>query len=94
MPYKHRICGVYVITTPNGSQYIGSSINVKHRWVEHKSSLRSQSHRSERLQAAWNKHGDRLSFSMLELCDHLSLNDKEQEWIRSSVTGSKYLHVR
>lgn len=39
MPHKDIICGIYCITTPSGSQYVGSSCNVKRRWCEHRYAL-------------------------------------------------------
>lgn len=81
MPYKHKTCGIYCITTPNGSMYIGSSIQIEQRWAEHRSVLRHHRHHSERLQAAWDKHGEKLSFSVLLECPECDLNKMEQECI-------------
>lgn len=36
---KQKIIGVYAIQAPDGRLYIGSSVNVKKRWSEHKSRL-------------------------------------------------------
>jgi hypothetical protein len=81
MPYKNPICGIYCITAPSGSQYVGSSHNIKNRWSEHRSALRRGDHHSVRLQHAWNKHGKRIAFSVLEECPPALLNQKEQEWM-------------
>jgi predicted GIY-YIG superfamily endonuclease len=81
MSNKHTRCGIYVITTPNGSQYVGSSNKIERRWHEHRSTLRHGKHRSARLQAAWEKHGDALTFAVLEECAVEALNDREQHWI-------------
>lgn len=74
-------CGIYCITTPNGTRYIGSSIKIERRWHEHRSTLRHGKHHSERLQAAWEKHGDSLRFDVLEECAAQDLNLREQAWI-------------
>lgn len=81
MPYKEKICGIYTITTPNGSVYVGSSHNIKLRWSEHRSRLKYEKHHSERLQAAWNKHGSDLSFEIVCRCSPEELESKEQEYI-------------
>lgn len=81
MSNRHTRCGIYCITTPNGSQYIGSSIKIERRWHEHRSTLRHGKHHSERLQAAWNKHGAALRFDVLEECAAQELNGREQAWI-------------
>ena len=81
MPYKEKICGIYTITTPNGSVYVGSSHNIKLRWSEHRSRLRHNKHHSERLQAAWNKHGDALVYEIVCRCASEELEAKEQYYI-------------
>lgn len=83
MPYKEKLCGIYTITSPNGSCYVGSSININHRWCGHRSMLRSGKHHSSRLQAAWNKHGDLMRFEVYELCRKDELLQKEQNAIDS-----------
>lgn len=81
MPYKEKICGVYTITTPNGSVYVGSSHNIKLRWSEHRSRLRHNKHHSERLQAAWHKHGSNLLFDIVATCKSNELEKTEQTFI-------------
>lgn len=78
MPYKRKICGIYQIETPNGSRYVGSSTNILGRWAEHRMHLRRGTHHSTRLQAAYDKHGDKLTFSVIEECDVSHINDREQ----------------
>jgi predicted GIY-YIG superfamily endonuclease len=51
--------GVYIINNKlNGHNYIGSSINIKQRFAQHKSTLRHNTHRNQHLQNAWNKYGE------------------------------------
>ena len=52
-------CGIYVIKNLiNGNIYIGSSVNIKNRFNQHKSTLRHNSHKNKHLQNAWNKYGE------------------------------------
>ena len=52
-------CGIYVIqNTINNHIYIGSSINLKQRFSQHKSTLRNNTHKNKHLQSAWNKYGE------------------------------------
>jgi group I intron endonuclease len=83
MPYKHKLCGIYSISTPSGSVYVGSSSNIKNRWSDHKSRLRYGKHHSDRLQAAWEKHGNNLLFEILEICDRNDLEHREQYFIET-----------
>jgi len=78
MPYAKKVCGIYSISTPNGSTYVGSSTNVCHRWSEHRCHLKRGTHHSERLQKAYEKHGDELIYSVIEECSRELLNDREQ----------------
>jgi len=49
--------GIYQIkNTVNGKRYIGSAVNIKMRFQEHKKSLKKGTN-SKRLQHSWNKHG-------------------------------------
>lgn len=81
MSNRHTRCGIYAITTPNGTRYIGSSNKIERRWHEHRSNLRHGKHHSARLQAAWNKHRDALRFDVLQECSVSDLNMLEQDWI-------------
>ena len=52
-------CGIYIIQNlVNGNIYIGSSINIRKRFSQHKSTLRHNTHRNKHLQNAWNKYGE------------------------------------
>lgn len=61
---------VYAITnTNNGNSYIGSTINLRNRWVAHRRMLRAGKHHSYILQAAWDKHKEgAFQFSLLLVC--------------------------
>jgi len=75
--------GVYKITNKiNGHCYIGSAVNIKKRWENHKSGLNKNKRHSRHLQSAWNKYGaDAFEFSIIELCFPLALIFREQHYI-------------
>jgi group I intron endonuclease len=51
--------GIYIIQNKkNKKLYVGSAVDVKKRWHNHKSDLRNNKHHSPRLQHSWNKHGE------------------------------------
>lgn len=51
--------GVYcIINKANNKKYVGSSIDIKKRWQQHKSDLRSGYHGNYHLQRAFDKYGE------------------------------------
>ena len=76
--------GIYKIKNKvNGKVYIGQSIRIEKRWIDHKKTLRSNSHRNIYLQNAWNKYGEEnFIHEIIEECDISELNDKEIYWIK------------
>lgn len=76
--------GVYLITNSiNGNRYVGSSVNVRRRWNEHRSSLNKGSSTCVVLQRAWTLHGASVFvFSVLEYVDiRDELTPLEQRYI-------------
>ena len=76
--------GIYCIrNTKNGKCYVGSAISFKVRWKKHRTALRVGAHHSQKLQRAWEKHGESMFvFSVLEIVKDVStLVDREQFWI-------------
>lgn len=73
--------GIYKITGPNDSVYIGSAVNIENRWSVHKNALKNNKHHSKYLQNIWNKYGkDVFTFSILEVVeDKTVLIDIEQK---------------
>lgn len=67
----------------NGKLYIGSSINPKRRWKEHKRTLKIKKSPSSILQKAWNKYGEvNFEFEILEYVkDDLDMIWVEEEYI-------------
>jgi group I intron endonuclease len=75
--------GIYLIKNiVNNKIYIGSAKDINRRWVQHKSSLRLQTHHSKKLQNGFNKYGvDAFVYSIVELCSEDAMMIKEQYWI-------------
>ena len=76
--------GIYQIKNLiNGKRYIGSAVDIKRRWRDHRKQLTARKHHSRKLQNAWNKYGaDVFEFSVIEyVSDAECLIDREQHWI-------------
>jgi group I intron endonuclease len=74
-------CGVYQIRNIlDNNVYIGSAINIKRRWRDHKRELRNNIHRNPHLQYSWNKYGENcFLFEVLEeVIDKSNLINREQ----------------
>lgn len=78
-----KTSGIYQIcNTINGHCYIGSSVDIQHRWSDHKHRLRKGVHHSQYLQRAFNKYGeDAFEFSVIETCLVPVLILREQYYI-------------
>ena len=67
--------------------YIGQSVNIEKRWLNHRAKLEKNKHANKHLQNAWNKYGsDNFKFAMIEECDIQSLNEREIFWISKYKT--------
>lgn len=77
------ISGIYAIVNKiTGKKYIGSAVNLQHRWAVHRHELRKGIHHSVVLQRAYNKYGeDNLEYSILEYCAPDELIEIEQKYI-------------
>ncbi len=75
--------GVYCITNAvNGKVYVGSAVDLRRRWKDHRSKLISGSHRNRYLAASWQKYGaDAFVFEVLEHVEPEALVVREQFWI-------------
>jgi group I intron endonuclease len=79
-------CGVYKITSPSGKFYIGSSVDIRKRWNEHRCRLAGHAggHHNQYLKNAAVKYGiDSLVFEVLELCARKDVREREQFYIDS-----------
>ena len=76
-------CGIYCIENlVNHKKYIGQSIDIKHRWKDHRRELNGNRHRNKYLQRAWNKYQENnFHFYILETCDISLLDEREIYYI-------------
>ncbi len=89
--------GVYAITSPSGAVYVGSATCFRRRWAQHRHKLRSGKHSNPILQAAYNKHGEALQFSVLLVCqkehavmyEQIAMNALEPSMNVLKVAGSR-----
>ena len=73
--------GIYLIRNAvSGREYVGSSANMRRRFVHHRNRLRAGAHHGPRLQRAWNLRGEAaFEFVVLELvADPADLVAREQ----------------
>lgn len=80
--------GVYQITcTVNAKRYIGSSVDIKERWGQHRCDLVSKRHVNKHLQNVWNKHGGGcFRWEVVEVVwDENILLETEQEWLDAAL---------
>lgn len=71
----------------NGKFYVGSSINSKLRFRQHRKLLRGNRHHCKHLQAAWNKYGeDCFKFEIVEHVEAVrNLQQAENCWLTEHV---------
>lgn len=81
--------GIYKIENKvNGKIYIGSSIDIKKRWIRHIWDLKKNKHHSIILQRAWNKYGEEnFTFKILRKCNVDNILIIEQHYL------NKYLPI-
>lgn len=72
--------GIYEIRNLiNGKRYIGSAVQFRKRWAEHRRDLKKERHHSAALQRAWLKYGpSSFQFSIIEFCPPEQLIAREQ----------------
>ena len=76
--------GIYAIRNKvNGFLYVGSAVNLRIRFAQHKRDLRKAAHPNRYLQRAWEKYGEEsFEFEILEFVDSFeNLTGREQFWI-------------
>ena len=78
-----KICAVYKITnTITGDFYIGSSKNVKRRWIEHKCKSSWNKQPNNPMYLDMQKYGvDKFAFEILEEVEVEKLKETEQQFI-------------
>lgn len=80
---EDRLSGIYKIQNLiNGHFYVGSAVDIKRRWRQHKFDLLHNDHDNIHLQRSWNLYGDKnFEFTVVEYCEKTSLVLKEQYWM-------------
>ncbi len=75
--------GIYkIINLKNRKCYIGSSIDIKDRFRDHKSYLKKNKHHCIALQRAYNKYGvENFLYDIIEHCDSSILIEREQYYL-------------
>lgn len=75
--------GIYKITnTINGKVYVGSAVDIKKRWRDHKWHLNNNKHHNSHLQSSWNKYGiNSFNFEILLECEISELLTFELDYI-------------
>ena len=84
-------CGVYCIRCKvNNKAYIGSSVDIKKRWNDHKGALRRGKHPNKQLQEDYNKYGaDSFLYTILINCKPQMLLKYENMYILLFNTRDK-----
>jgi group I intron endonuclease len=76
-------CGIYKLISPNNKIYIGQSIKIEQRWIDHKRRAKKNSTRhSFKLYNSIRKYGwENFKKEIVEVCDPDELNDREIYYI-------------
>ena len=82
-PTETKNSGIYLIRNiKNGKFYIGSAVNFKSRWRNHRHKLRLNRHENLHLQNAWNKCGEQLFIFEIDMeCPIDKLKQIEQVYL-------------
>ena len=82
---NEKICGIYKITnTATGDFYIGSSNNVKRRWIDHKCPSRWKNNQNNPMYLDFQKYGlENFVFEILEVVEPDKLKKTEQQFIET-----------
>lgn len=82
--------GIYKITdSVSGRYYVGSSVDISRRWLQHRYRLDRGTHPNPILQSAWRAHGA-ASFSFCvveEVSCEADLLPREQQWLDASLSA-------
>jgi group I intron endonuclease len=75
--------GIYSITNlVNNKIYIGSAVDIKKRWRDHRFCFKRQIHHNSHFQSAWNLYGEsNFKFEVIEFCDKTILLDREKYFV-------------
>jgi group I intron endonuclease len=85
--------GIYAIRNQiDGKIYVGSSVDMQHRFGQHLGALRNNKHHNIHFQRAWNKYGEEnFEFEVLEVVEDVEeLISIEQAYLEFFDTSIKY----
>ena len=78
IPKELSTSGIYCIKNlVTGACYIGSTVDIRRRWVEHRNDLVKNAHCNPYLQSSYNFHGKTFTFEVLEFVECDRLEDRE-----------------
>ena len=85
------ITGIYKIhNKSNNKIYVGSGVDIKKRWRDHKWHLKENKHHNSHLQSSYNKYGlEKFVFSIVEECDVKNLLILERNYIEKYNTFNR-----
>jgi group I intron endonuclease len=78
------VSGIYaIICTESNKLYVGKSINLYKRLIEHRTRLRHGKHSNQYLQRSWNKYKEQsFTYCILERCIEEELPSKESRYMK------------
>lgn len=84
----YKVAGAYEIrNSVTGQKYIGSSIDIRRKCIQHRSELRRGIHDNSSLQEAWSIYGEQaFVFSVLAECDPKDKLNLEQSFLPKERT--------
>lgn len=87
--------GIYqIVNKTTGKKYVGRSVNVHSRILEHKRELRLNIHQNKHLQSSWNKRGEGdFTFELLEECAIEDLQQREQYYLDNYINFSEDYNI-
>ena len=85
-------CGIYrIVNMNNGHFYLGSSVIIENRYVQHMSDLRCGRHHSVYLQRAYDKDSENVFIlDIVEECDESELLEIEQTYLDAISSSGCY----